>query len=155
MANKSGGKPSDRGAGKRNDRNRRLGTRVPELGYYLIVTDTEETEKNYFEGLRDSISPELKDRLVIKVEKAKTVQLLRDGEELSFVLTEEDFRNQALAHDNLINWIFPRNYVMASVEDTDIATINENFILGKKKGTTTLRLYVDNQVLAYMINVES
>lgn len=83
MANKSGGKPSDRRAGKRNDRNRRVGTRVPELGYYLIVTDTEETEKNYFEGLRDSIPPELKDRLVIKVEKAKTVELVEKALELT------------------------------------------------------------------------
>lgn len=38
-----------------------LGAKVPELGYYLIVTDTEETEKNYFEGLRGSIPPELKE----------------------------------------------------------------------------------------------
>ena len=44
MANKSGGKPSDRRAGKRKDRNQRVGVRVPELGYYLIVTDTEETQ---------------------------------------------------------------------------------------------------------------
>lgn len=44
---------------------------MPELGYYLIVTDTEETEKNYFEGLRDNIPVEMKDRLGIKVEKAK------------------------------------------------------------------------------------
>lgn len=77
MANKSGGKPSDRRAGKRKDRNQRMGQRVPELGYYLIVTDTEETEKNYFEGLRDSIPAKLKDRLIIKVEKAKTVELVK------------------------------------------------------------------------------
>lgn len=51
-------KPSDSRAGKRRDRNKRVGARVPELGYYLIVTDTEETEKNYFEGLRDSITAE-------------------------------------------------------------------------------------------------
>lgn len=73
----SAGKPSDSRAGKRRDRNRRVGARVPELGYYLIVTDTEETEKNYFEGLRDNIPAELKDRLVIKVEKARTVELVR------------------------------------------------------------------------------
>lgn len=76
MANKGGGKPSDSRAGKRKDRNQRVGIRVPELGYYLIVTDTDETEKNYFEGLRDSIPPELKDRLIIKVEKAKTMDLV-------------------------------------------------------------------------------
>ena len=73
MAKKGGGKPSDRRAGKRKDRNQRVGTRVPELGYYLIVTDTEETEKNYFEGLRDSIPAELKDRLVIYLKKDKDI----------------------------------------------------------------------------------
>lgn len=64
------------GPEKRRDRNQRVGVRVPELGYYLIVTDTEKTAKNYFEGLQDSIPSELKDRLVIKVEKAKTVELV-------------------------------------------------------------------------------
>lgn len=82
MANKNGGKPSDRRAGKRKDRNQRMGQRIPELGYYLIVTDTEETEKNYFEGLRDSIPAELKERLIIKVEKAKTVELVKKALEL-------------------------------------------------------------------------
>lgn len=82
MGNKRGGKPSDSRAGKRRDRNKKLGIRSPELGYYLIVTDTKETEKNYFEGLRDSIPPELKDRLVVKVEKAKTVELVEKALEL-------------------------------------------------------------------------
>ncbi len=83
MTNKGKGKPSDQRAGKRRDRNQRVGTRIPELGYYLIVTDTEETEKNYFEGLRDSIPEELKDRLVIKVERVKTVELVKRAMELT------------------------------------------------------------------------
>jgi len=83
MVNKGREKPSDRRAGKRKDRNQRVGKRVSELGYYLIVTDTDETEKNYFEGLRDSIPEELKDRLVIKVEKAKTVDLVVRAMELA------------------------------------------------------------------------
>ena len=83
MGNKGGGKPSDSRAGKRRDRNRKVGVRVLELGYYLIVTDTKETEKNFFEGLRDSIPPELKDRLVIKVEKAKTIELVEKALELA------------------------------------------------------------------------
>ena len=83
MGNKGGGKPSDSRAGKRRDSNRKVGVRVPELGYYLIVTDTKETEKNFFEGLRDSIPPELKDRLVIKVEKAKTIELVEKALELA------------------------------------------------------------------------
>lgn len=83
MANKNVTKPSDHRAGKRKDRNRLVGARVPELGYYLIVTDTKETEKNYFEGLRDSIPIGLKDHLVIKVEKAKTVELVKKALELT------------------------------------------------------------------------
>ena len=70
MAHK--GKNSGRRAGKRKDRNARFATREPVLGYYLIVTDTEETEKNYFEGLKNSIPAEIRDRIVIRVEKAKT-----------------------------------------------------------------------------------
>lgn len=70
MASK--GRNSERRAGKRKDRNARFATRTPVLGYYLIVTDTEETEKNYFEGLKRSIPREIRDRIVIKVEKAKT-----------------------------------------------------------------------------------
>ena len=63
---------SERRAGKRKDRNVRFATRNPVLGYYLIVTDAEETEKNYFEGLKNSIPSDIRDRIVIKVEKAKT-----------------------------------------------------------------------------------
>lgn len=83
MANKTGEKPSVERAGKRRDRNLHVGTRIPKLGYYLIVTDTDKTEKNYFEGLRDSIPVELKDRLVIKVEKAKTIKLVERALELA------------------------------------------------------------------------
>ncbi|WP_455617216.1 RloB family protein [Eisenbergiella sp.] len=97
MANKNGGKPSDRRAGKRRDRNQRVGVRTPELGYYLIVTDTEETEKNYFEGLRDSIPAELKNRLVIKVEKAKTVELVERALELTN--KEPQYRNPWIVFD--------------------------------------------------------
>lgn len=118
MANKIGGKPSDRRAGKRKDRNQRMGQRVPELGYYLIVTDTEETEKNYFEGLRDSIPAELKDRLIIKVEKAKTVELVKRA--LDLVGKESQYRipwivfdrDQVKGFDEII-WTAEKNGVHA------------------------------------------
>ena len=118
MASKSGGKPSDRRAGKRKDRNQRMGQRVPELGYYLIVTDTEETEKNYFEGLRDSIPAELKDRLIIKVEKARTVELVEKALEL--VGKESQYRipwivfdrDQVKGFDEII-WTAEKNGVHA------------------------------------------
>ena len=42
------------------------------------MTDTEETEKNYFQGLKNSIPTDIRDRIVIKVEKAKTTYNLVD-----------------------------------------------------------------------------
>lgn len=38
--------------GERRTREQRRNIRVPELGYYIIVTDTEGTERCYFNGLR-------------------------------------------------------------------------------------------------------
>ena len=72
MANKH----SQQRAGKRRDRNAKYAAREPVLAYYLIVTDTKETERNYFEGLRDSIPPGLKRRIVVHVETAKTTYSL-------------------------------------------------------------------------------
>lgn len=50
--------------------------RVPDLGYYIIVTDAKETERNYLYGLRDSLPKELQRRIVIKVSIAKTDELV-------------------------------------------------------------------------------
>ncbi|MBJ2355815.1 RloB family protein [Sphaerochaeta sp. S2] len=52
--------------GKRSPRSKRA-FRIPDLGYYLILTDTNETELNYFQGIRDSLPKDLQNRLVIKV----------------------------------------------------------------------------------------
>ena len=57
--------------------------RVPKLGYYFIVTDTKETEKNYLYGLRDSLSEELRDHIVIKVSQARTDKLIETCEQAS------------------------------------------------------------------------
>ena len=65
--------------GKRKTREQLSKRRVPELGYYFIVTDTKETEQNYMLGLRDSIPKELQGKLVIKVCKAKTVELVSEA----------------------------------------------------------------------------
>lgn len=51
-------------------------TRIPDLGYYFIVTDAKETEENYLYGLRDSLPKELQGRIVIKVSRAKTQELV-------------------------------------------------------------------------------
>lgn len=58
--------------GNRKTREQRSCFKVPELGYYLIVTDTEATERCFFTGLNKTISEELGNRLVIKVVETKT-----------------------------------------------------------------------------------
>ncbi len=58
-------------------------TRVPDLGYYFVVTDTKKTEENYICGLRDSLPQELQGRIVIKVSKAKTDELVKACKELA------------------------------------------------------------------------
>ena len=45
---------------------------MPELGYYLIVTDTEATERCYFTGLHQALSEDVRNKLVIKVVETKT-----------------------------------------------------------------------------------
>lgn len=65
--------------GKRKTREQLCKRRIPELGYYFIVTDAKETEQNYMIGLRDSIPKELQGKLVIKVCKAKTVELVNEA----------------------------------------------------------------------------
>ena len=57
--------------GNRKTRGQLAKRRVPELGYYFIVTDTKETEQNYMYGLRDAIPKDLQGKLVIKVIKTK------------------------------------------------------------------------------------
>jgi len=56
--------------------------RIPDLGYYILITDAEATEKQYFTGLRDSLARDLQRRLVIKViAKADTDDLIDQCEE--------------------------------------------------------------------------
>jgi len=64
--------------GNRKPRDKRTPLRVPDLGYYVIVTDTQATERLYFEGIKDSIREDLRDRLVIKVFQSSTANLIED-----------------------------------------------------------------------------
>lgn len=60
-----------------NIRKRGTRTRQYDLGFYVIITDTDKTEKNYFEGFLEKIPPELKDRITIKVVKTSTKDLIK------------------------------------------------------------------------------
>lgn len=55
---------------------RKINFKKPELGYYIIITDTEETEKNYFQGLKDSLPGQYKGKIVIKTKKTSTRDLV-------------------------------------------------------------------------------
>ncbi len=67
--------------GQRLSRSERTNRRNPELGYYLIVTDTEGTERVYFNGLRDSIKPQIGDKLIIKVVETKNRNLIKEAKD--------------------------------------------------------------------------
>ena len=69
--------------GKRKTRDQLSKQRIPELGYYFIVTDTKETEQNYMFGVRDSIPKHLQGKLVIKVIKKNTKDLVEEARELA------------------------------------------------------------------------
>lgn len=62
--------------GNRKTREQRKTVRVPELGYYLIVTDTEATERCYFNGLRDTLPVDIQGKLVISVIETKTRDMI-------------------------------------------------------------------------------
>ena len=58
--------------GNRKKRDQRKQFKVPELGYYLIVTDTEATECCFFTGLHQALPEDVRNKLVIKVVETKT-----------------------------------------------------------------------------------
>ena len=54
---------------RRDNREKRRKLREPFLGNYIIVTNTDCTEYNYFEGLKDSLSSESKNNVKIQIFK--------------------------------------------------------------------------------------
>lgn len=70
--------------GNRKTRDQRSKRRVPEMGYYLVVTDTEGTERCFFNGMHDSLPDDMKKKLVIKVLETKTQNLIQKCLEFNF-----------------------------------------------------------------------
>lgn len=69
--------------GNRTKREHRTVRRIPEMGYYLVVTDTEATERCYFTGLHKSLPSRIKHKLVIKVVETKTQNMIQKCLELT------------------------------------------------------------------------
>lgn len=83
--------------GKRKSREQRAKYKVPELGYYLIVTDTEVTERCFFTGLHDSLDEKIKDRLIIRVVETKTRDMIDKC--LEFIAYEAQYRMPWIVFD--------------------------------------------------------
>lgn len=83
--------------GARRDWTQRVSKRIPELGYYIIITDTKATEKNYLYGFRDTIPQSIRDRLVIKVSSAPTSELLKKSLEITAI--EPQYRKPWIVFD--------------------------------------------------------
>ncbi len=62
--------------GNRKTREQRKQFKVPELGYYLVVTDTEATERCFFTGLHQALPKDVRNKLVIKVVETKTCAMI-------------------------------------------------------------------------------
>lgn len=62
--------------GNGKSRKQRIPYKTPNLGYYLIVTDTEATERCFFNGLRQTVPEDLRNKLVIKVVETKTCSMI-------------------------------------------------------------------------------
>ena len=62
--------------GNRKGREQRSIKRTVDLGYYLIITDTKETERCYFDGLHKDLPEEIQKKLIVKVVDTKTPKLI-------------------------------------------------------------------------------
>ena len=95
--------------GNRKTREQRRTIKVPELGYYLIVTDTEGTERCFFAGLHQSLSEEVRNKLVIKVVETKTRSMIDKCLELTVYEAQYRIpwivfdRDQVIGFDEIIS----------------------------------------------------
>lgn len=99
--------------GNRKTRDQRKQFKTPELGYYLIVTDTEATERCFFTGLHQAMPEDVRNKLVIKVIETKTRTMIDKCMEL--MAYDAQYR---------ILWIvFDRNQVQWQVGNSHICIL--------------------------------
>ena len=118
--------------GNRKTRDQRSKKRIPEMGYYLVVTDTEATERCYFNGLHDSLPTEMKTKLVIKVVETKTQNLIEKCKEMTAY--EAQYR---------IPWIvFDRDQVPNFDQIIGCLDILVIFLLSRNRGHAAVNLVI-------------
>ena len=69
--------------GNRKTREQRGRFKKTELGYYLIVTDTQGTERCFFYGLQESLPDDIKGKMVIRVVETKTREMINKCMEMT------------------------------------------------------------------------
>ena len=105
--------------GNRKTRDQRKQFKTPELGYYLIVTDTEATERCFFTGLHQAMPKDVRNKLVIKVIETKTRTMIDKCMEL--MAYDAQYR---------IPWIvFDRDQVQG-FDDIIAETVNKGIQVG-------------------------
>lgn len=67
------------------------------LAHYIIITDTQKTEKLYFEGLKDCLPEELRGKIEIKVYKSRTEDLVEKA--LTLGAKAKNFSNVWIVFD--------------------------------------------------------
>lgn len=102
--------------GNRKMREERKQFKIPELGYYLVVTDTEATERCFFTGLHKSLPADVKNRLVIKVVETKTRNMIDKC--LDFTAYDSQYRIPWIVFDR--DQVSEFNEIIADAESKGI-----------------------------------
>lgn len=105
--------------GNRKTRDQRKQFKTPELGYYLIVTDTEATERCFFTGLHQAMPEDVRNKLVIKVIETKTRTMIDKCMEL--MAYDAQYR---------ILWIVFDRYQVQGFDDIIAEAVNKGIQVG-------------------------
>ncbi len=108
--------------GKRKLRSERPNRIKPKLGYYLIITDTEGTERVYFNGLRDSIKAVNGDKIVIKVIETKNRNMIKEA--LEFLSELPQYAEPWIVFDKDQNKNFDKIIEEAETSGVNVAWSN-------------------------------
>ena len=146
-------------AGNRKTRDQRKQFKVPELGYYLIVTDTEATERCFFTGLHQALPENVRNKLVIKVVETKTSTMIDKCLELTAYNAQYRIlwivfdRDQVQGFDDIIaeaagkgiqvGWSNPcfEIWLLLHAKDQKTAITTENLIKELKKCASVWKNY--------------
>lgn len=112
--------------GKRNQKEtRKIGNREFRLGHYLIVTDGERTEPNYFNGMKEHLPDDIRNNINIHIATSKTNKQLVD-KALEIKNKKPNINNTWIIFDKdrIDSKLFKRILKVAAKSDINIAWSN-------------------------------